>query len=516
MIKIAKISNDLYQIDDNELPIDITELRQVVSSYGGLSDVDVSKKLDELDEKSEISLEKQANTAVVVDMYEVDYPSPPDPMKETQEIAKNLDEKNDFVNQFIFPQAQTEDVVVDLHKNIKKQPTQKFNWRTLKQVQYDPGVEEGWGMWKKNRVQKGNVFKFGDTYYQFITPIRVNQLQVGEIYGASYFAFNSGYDLIRYKGLSYTKDAVGPEVSSVKELLQYFGITSLRVLSDADLYLHWLRPEVREGLDEKQQKEVEQFFQKYPALKELGLEVDIRMWADYYNDRDNIWDEDKDYYYLYEGRFARGSGAEKLTFWVAEEVDVTSGEIISDKESSKKLDWNFLPDHKTPIHRGKSSHKILKKLYRAPDHTLRAKELYTINPQNRPDGHWLTYLLYQGYVDRPQPGVYVLTEKGVQAVEKLQEKEKRLQWLSYGPPQKMEFKRGQRVKIREDSPKDNRTFEDNSDEPEDFTIPTGTLGIVAEDTTEEFDDVSVMFPAYKERLGPVPCAVYKEDLDLIG
>ena len=129
MIKIAKISEGIYRVDDNDMPVDLTIVRQIAENYGGLSNVEASKWLDELDVKNENQLEAKANTGVVVNIYEVDYPPPRNPNDATQEIAKNLDEYKDAVSQQIFPDSQTEDVVVDLRKNLQPQKNQKLHWQ---------------------------------------------------------------------------------------------------------------------------------------------------------------------------------------------------------------------------------------------------------------------------------------------------------------------------------------------------------------------------------------------------
>lgn len=114
-----KKTGNLYQIDDNEIPIDSTTLRETLTSLLQTDDVKVSKIMDDIDEKEETSLEVQGNKGVVVDLYEVDY-QVSDPMKETQNLAKSLDEKRDFVTQYLFPDSTTEDVLVGLRQDILK------------------------------------------------------------------------------------------------------------------------------------------------------------------------------------------------------------------------------------------------------------------------------------------------------------------------------------------------------------------------------------------------------------
>ncbi|MCK9543229.1 MAG: hypothetical protein M0R03_14505 [Novosphingobium sp.] len=142
MIKIAKISENLFQVDDNELPISITEVRQIANGYGGLDNIEASKWIDELEEKGEHQLEAKANKGVVVNMYEVDYPPPQDPNKESQQVVKYLDEYDDAISQQVFPGVETKDVVVDLHKNLEKRNVNKLQWQieptlnTLEELQH--------------------------------------------------------------------------------------------------------------------------------------------------------------------------------------------------------------------------------------------------------------------------------------------------------------------------------------------------------------------------------------------
>jgi hypothetical protein len=115
---IKKIGN-LYQIDDNETPIDSATLRNTLASLTNSDDPKVSKIMDDIDEKEETSLEIQGSKGVVVDLYEVDYQSA-DPMKETQNLAKSLNEKRDFVTQYLFPDSTTDDVLVGLRQDVLK------------------------------------------------------------------------------------------------------------------------------------------------------------------------------------------------------------------------------------------------------------------------------------------------------------------------------------------------------------------------------------------------------------
>jgi len=188
-ITIKKIGN-LYQIDDNETPIESSTLRTTLASLNQLSDAEVSKIMDSIDEKGELSLTSEANTGVIVDLYEVDYPTPPDPEKSTQDLASHLDEKKDFVTQYLFPDSYTEDVIVGLRQDLMenhKMPTPsnegrskvgklnfKIAWATQpseEQLDYirrtgrmPQGLLEGWfGMNLSNWIRFTPPQEFGST-----------------------------------------------------------------------------------------------------------------------------------------------------------------------------------------------------------------------------------------------------------------------------------------------------------------------------------------------------------------
>lgn len=116
-ITIKKVGN-LYQVADNETPIDATTLREMIKSLSQKSDADVSKVMDNIDNQGETSLDVGNEKGVIVDLYEVPYTKPADPEKETQELARHLNEKKDFVTQYLFPGSTTNEVIVGLRQDI--------------------------------------------------------------------------------------------------------------------------------------------------------------------------------------------------------------------------------------------------------------------------------------------------------------------------------------------------------------------------------------------------------------
>jgi len=88
--------------------------------------------------------QRPVEKGVVVDMYEVEYPVPANPLKETEALAEHLDEQNDFINQYLFPSTSTEDVLVTLQQREednapdkqkalrnRSQPIAKQAWREV-------------------------------------------------------------------------------------------------------------------------------------------------------------------------------------------------------------------------------------------------------------------------------------------------------------------------------------------------------------------------------------------------
>lgn len=117
-LTIKHLGNFLYQIDDNTVPINSNTLRGVLSNISSLEDSEITKWIDDLESKGTKELMiKTGERGVIVDLYEVDYTFT-DPMKETQELARQLDEKKDFVTQYLFPGSTTEEVLIGLRQDL--------------------------------------------------------------------------------------------------------------------------------------------------------------------------------------------------------------------------------------------------------------------------------------------------------------------------------------------------------------------------------------------------------------
>ena len=141
--KVSKIG-ELYQINNSNTPLDITSLRELLKESSNVSNM--NDWLDILDEKGNNEFElKTAEKGTVVNIYEVEYPTPSDPNKETQEMARAVDEYEDFITQNLFPGITPEDIIVTQreHKeDIKMGPGRFFNEKELRDKAKN--VKRGW------------------------------------------------------------------------------------------------------------------------------------------------------------------------------------------------------------------------------------------------------------------------------------------------------------------------------------------------------------------------------------
>lgn len=117
-LTINHLGDSLYQIGDNDVPIDKDTLISMISSSLSLNDIATLEWLGELEKEGAKELiVKTGEQGVIVDLYEVEY-DVTDPMKATQELASHLDEREDFVTQYLFPGSVTEEVLIGLRQDI--------------------------------------------------------------------------------------------------------------------------------------------------------------------------------------------------------------------------------------------------------------------------------------------------------------------------------------------------------------------------------------------------------------
>jgi len=203
-----KKTGSLYQIDDNDTPIDINSLKEMLKSIGQIDDKEIQGVIDEVDENGEKKINGPSNKGVIVDLYEVEYPTPSDPEKSTQELASHLDEKHDFVTQYLFPDSTTDEVIVglrqDLMDNHLKEDSQMSSKSSLKsfKVAYAlPLKEDQINYIKETGTLPDNFLlkKMGMTkenWLNFTPPVEsaLDSIYVGEDTD-SYFIIAEGKDL---------------------------------------------------------------------------------------------------------------------------------------------------------------------------------------------------------------------------------------------------------------------------------------------------------------------------------
>ena len=140
-IKVSKIAENVYQIENNDIPIDIDSLKGLLKEASIIDSLDLDKWLDTLDKKGENKFEVKSNKGTVVNIYEVEYPIPRNPNEETQMMAKNLDEYKDFITQNLFPGVESEEIVITTKNEIKRQKRIPDMTRSLSGVR---NVKKGW------------------------------------------------------------------------------------------------------------------------------------------------------------------------------------------------------------------------------------------------------------------------------------------------------------------------------------------------------------------------------------
>lgn len=144
-LTIKHLGGLLYQIGDNKVPIDSTTLREILANILNLDDLKSTKWIDDLESTgSKELIVKTGERGVIVDLYEVEY-TVTDPLQSTQELARNLDEKEDFVTQYLFPGSATEEVIIGLRQDIlKEQQNQPLTSQTSFRIdnQKEMSVEE--------------------------------------------------------------------------------------------------------------------------------------------------------------------------------------------------------------------------------------------------------------------------------------------------------------------------------------------------------------------------------------
>jgi hypothetical protein len=180
-----------------------------------------------------------------------------------------------------------------------------MNWRkvfaweeNISEVPKSQVTRKDWGGFGTGRAERSDVLQVGKRYFRFLRPISYRSMKVGNIYGDSYHATNAGYDVFEFLGYSDIDEKYGEggvKFQSINEVYRKYGVRSLQALTDKCYEI---------------------------AKRNYGTDAyghDIYMWEKFLEE---TMPEPGGYYYIFEGRWCRGSGAEPLTFWEVEEVNV--------------------------------------------------------------------------------------------------------------------------------------------------------------------------------------------------
>ena len=172
--------------------------------------------------------------------------------------------------------------------NIESNSNLKLSWQELPEGGEVSVEEIIKAVNTHSEAMPGNIIRPHPTeFYRLISKIPYKQLVPGTKYADSYNRFNDGMEIMVFNGFS----SEGKIYSSMGEIFAKYGVRSLRALED--------------------------------------MKADVKM-----NCSDNK--HTGNWFYIFEGRWSRGSGAEALTFWSIEEVvlphDDLSTHIIGEQK----------------------------------------------------------------------------------------------------------------------------------------------------------------------------------------
>jgi len=150
-----------------------------------------------------------------------------------------------------------------------------------------------WGAFGSTEIQEGDVLVIDRPnqpleYWEFIRKVPYKSLKVGGVYGESYHRYNTGYDVFIFDGFSDVTPKYGeggPMFQNIKEVQDKYGVRNMDDIEN-----------IEKLLDMKYGHGI------YLCTTSLTMGMSGC------------------YYYVSEGRWSRGSGAEPLTFWEVERV----------------------------------------------------------------------------------------------------------------------------------------------------------------------------------------------------
>ena len=149
-------------------------------------------------------------------------------------------------------------------------------------------VKKGWGALGSNKLESGDLIHVGKKVWEVVKQINYRKMKFGKVYAYSYKKYNSGWNIFEFRGYSDLTLAYGrggPIFKTIQGVARRYKVKSLREI---------------EKLDDK-------------LLLDYGHTI-------YMCTNVLVTVQTGCYYYIFEGRWCRGSGAEPLTFYQVRRV----------------------------------------------------------------------------------------------------------------------------------------------------------------------------------------------------
>ncbi len=141
--KISSLDDGNYIVEGSDKTLDRNQVTDLLKSISTVPDID--EFFRNVHHYGEYPFEVKANTGVIVDLYEVEYPEPSDPIKETEELASHLDEIKDFQTQYLYPDSTTQDIIVGLRSEMMPDGSKVINPASgEKETTRAPARTSGW------------------------------------------------------------------------------------------------------------------------------------------------------------------------------------------------------------------------------------------------------------------------------------------------------------------------------------------------------------------------------------
>lgn len=166
----------------------------------------------------------------------------------------------------------------------------KLSWQNIPnggEVDISNLLQKGWGFLKESKVYPGVVLRVSRRmFFEFINNISYKNMKPGNVYGGSYYQVNSGYEIFTFNGYTDVEGKTDVIFTDIRQIFKKHGVSSLKGLEELEI--------------------------QSKGKINFGMNCTIRNFDD--------TEMTGSYFYIFEGRWCRGSGAEKLSFWEVEEV----------------------------------------------------------------------------------------------------------------------------------------------------------------------------------------------------